>query len=252
MLPVNTMLSPSFEPCAPHTPNSLRFSTPECAIVIRQSFDALPLFWTVTLPVYPKIQLPLTLTVAAKDAACGEEAGWVTAGLVVGLPDDGTRVVVPECGEEDPGPEDDPEADDSVEDDPDPDDPDKDDPDTEAPDGVDETGDDADTGADGSKDSAGGEAGSEGLVAGWTATCGIDGSAAVGCRDASAGPTARTATQTTSRTRIATAKVMIIRAVLKGREECFAGNDDPPVINLAGVADYRVMPCPCDGGPALG
>jgi hypothetical protein len=200
----------------------------------------------VTLPVYPKIQLPLTLTVATKDAAGGGAAGWVAAGLVVGLPDDGTRVVVPECGEEDPDCEDDPDEDDSEAD------PDEDRPDVDNPDGVDEAGDDGETDVDGSKDSAGGEVGTDGLAAGWTATCGIDGSATVGCRDASAGPTARTATQTTSRTRIATAKVMTIRAVLKGREECFAGNDDPPVINLAGDADYRVMQCPWHGGPSPG
>jgi hypothetical protein len=234
--------------------NSLRFSTPECVIVIRQSFDALPLFWIVTLPVYPKTQLPLTNTVAAKDAAGGGEAGWVAAGLVVGLPDDGTRVVVPGRGEADPEVEDDPDDDDPDRDDPDKEDPDEDDPDEDDPgaddpdpDGDDETDDADEREEDGNKDSAGGEG-----LDGWTATCGIDGSATAGCFDASAGPTARTATQTTSRTRIATPKVMTIRAELKAREACFAGNDDPPVINLAGEADYLVTPCPWHGGPSPG
>ncbi|GIM95671.1 hypothetical protein Ato02nite_074640 [Paractinoplanes toevensis] len=61
-------------------------------------------------------------------------------------------------------------------------------------------------------------------VAGASGTCGMDGRATDGWRAASAGPTARTATQTTSMTRTAAAALRTIRAGPRGRAECLAGN----------------------------
>ncbi|WP_433375100.1 hypothetical protein ACQPZX_05280 [Actinoplanes sp. CA-142083] len=61
-------------------------------------------------------------------------------------------------------------------------------------------------------------------------TCGIDGSTTLGCTVASAGPTARTAIQTTSRTRTAAAALRKIRAGPSGRAECFAGKRATPSV----------------------
>jgi hypothetical protein len=71
-----------------------------------------------------------------------------------------------------------------------------------------------------------GEADNEGEIG----TCGIDGSATLGWTSASAGPTARTATQTTSMTRTAAAALRKIRAGPNGRAECFAGKRATPSV----------------------
>ncbi|WP_248293762.1 hypothetical protein [Actinoplanes sp. TBRC 11911] len=157
----------------------------------------------VTRPVYPNCQLPLTLIDTVKEGAGGGVVvRWaVGVGLVVGgrVPS-GTPVEAARRTKVD---------------------------------GEDETDGECETVRDATGDEETllelGKAGGNDVAeaAGSTATWGIDGSATAGWRDASAGPTARTATQTTKRTRIAMAKLMTIRAVLKGREECFAGNDRP-------------------------
>jgi hypothetical protein len=167
----------------------------------------LPLFSIVTRPEYPNVQLPLTLTVAAKEGAGAVVVRTVAAGdgLAVGLLDAGTPV---EVGRRDAGAAAEATGD----------------RDADEETGTDGVGDDEtalDTARTGEGDTE------DGVADGSTATCGIEGSTTVGCRDASAGPTARTASHTTKRTRIATAKLMNIRAVLKGREECFAGNGRP-------------------------
>nr|WP_296076268.1 hypothetical protein [uncultured Actinoplanes sp.] len=95
-----------------------------------------------------------------------------------------------------------------------------------------------------------GEGDEEGVTEGSTGTRGMDGRTTAGCREASAGPTARTATQTTSSTRMATAKLITIRAVLKGREECFAGNGRPPCDQQNWRGRLPLTPCPWHGGPA--
>jgi len=86
-------------------------------------------------------------------------------------------------------------------------------------------GDDAEgtVGEDGSKEGEGGidDASAIGI-------CGIDGRTTVGCRDASAGPTARTATHMTSMTRTAAPALRTIRAGCNGRAECLAGNRPSP------------------------
>jgi hypothetical protein len=56
------------------------------------------------------------------------------------------------------------------------------------------------------------------------------GSTTVGCRAASAGPTARTAIQTTSMTRTAAAALRKIRAGPNGRAVCFAGKRGHPSV----------------------
>ena len=56
------------------------------------------------------------------------------------------------------------------------------------------------------------------------------GSTTVGCRAASAGPTARTAIQTTSMTRTAAAALRKIRAGPSGRAVCFAGKRGHPSV----------------------
>jgi hypothetical protein len=56
------------------------------------------------------------------------------------------------------------------------------------------------------------------------------GSKTVGCRAASAGPTARTAIQTTSMTRTAAAALRKIRAGPNGRAVCFAGKRGHPSV----------------------
>jgi hypothetical protein len=61
-------------------------------------------------------------------------------------------------------------------------------------------------------------------------TCGIVGSWTFGCSVASAGPTARTAIQTTSRTSTAAAALRTIRAGPSGRAECFAGKRATPSV----------------------
>ena len=56
------------------------------------------------------------------------------------------------------------------------------------------------------------------------------GSTTVGCRAASAGPTARTAIQTVSMTRTAAAALRKIRAGPSGRAVCFAGKRGHPSV----------------------
>jgi len=56
------------------------------------------------------------------------------------------------------------------------------------------------------------------------------GSTTVGCRAASAGPTARTAIQTTSMTSTAAAALRKIRAGPSGRAVCFAGKRGHPSV----------------------
>jgi len=87
-----------------------------------------------------------------------------------------------------------------------------------------EADDDEATEGEGEGENADEEADADGEIG----TCGIDGNATRGCRAASAGPTARTATQTTSRTRTAAAALRKTRAGPSGRAECFAGKRATP------------------------
>jgi hypothetical protein len=88
-----------------------------------------------------------------------------------------------------------------------------------------------------------------------TGTVGVDGRTTVG-RAASSldGPTARTATQTTSATRIVTAARKTRRAGLIGGEECLATGNDLRLpggfreINRLGGAHYPISPSPWHGG----
>jgi hypothetical protein len=79
--------------------------------------------------------------------------------------------------------------------------------------------------ADGVADGDEEEEEAEGVSAydGEIGTCGIDGSTTLGCSVASAGPTARTAIQTTSMTSTAAAALRTMRAGPSERAECFAG-----------------------------
>jgi hypothetical protein len=63
-----------------------------------------------------------------------------------------------------------------------------------------------------------------------------------GVRAASAGPTARAATQTTSRTRTAAAPLRMIRAGPAGRWECFGGKGSRPLGEGRRPARYLVRP----------
>lgn len=82
-------------------------------------------------------------------------------------------------------------------------------------------------------------------------TRGIDGRTTVGWRPASAGPTARTATQTTSTTRTAAVKQKMRRAGPNERM-CLAGNGRFPLqINRTGPGTIPVSPCLWHGGPEL-
>ncbi|XVV13747.1 hypothetical protein ACQP2X_05155 [Actinoplanes sp. CA-131856] len=82
----------------------------------------------------------------------------------------------------------------------------------------------ADRDVDGVADVGAADVGGTGEFEMASGTCGMDGSVTDGCRAASAGPTARTAIQTTNRTRIATAKLRTNRAGPNRRTECLEGN----------------------------
>lgn len=82
-------------------------------------------------------------------------------------------------------------------------------------------------GGGGDAEDGDGERDGDGKEAGESCTWGIDGRTTDGWRDASAGPTARTAIQTTRRTSTAEAALRTIRAGPSGRAECFAGNGPP-------------------------
>jgi hypothetical protein len=83
-------------------------------------------------------------------------------------------------------------------------------------------------------------------------TRGIDGRTTVGCRLASAGPPARTATQTTRVAIIAAAMPKMRRAGPNGRAECLAGNGRFPLqIKQDWPGTIPVSPCLWHGGPGL-
>jgi hypothetical protein len=148
-------------------------------------------FCTRTDATYPWSQLAPTLTDAEKTSAGG--AGVVGFGfVVVAVVFSGTGVRLVTVGR------------------------------AEVRDGVADGEADDDWGADGEDEDE--EADGDGEIG----TCGIDGNATRGCRAASAGPTARTATQTTSRTRTAAAALRKTRAGPSGRAECFAGKRATP------------------------
>jgi hypothetical protein len=172
---------------------------------------------------YPICQLALTLNVAEAAGAGGLVVFDGTGGVVTGTEGDEMAGIVADREGRD-----DAEADDASEE--------------GETDGVGDGEEDTDN------EEGGDEEGDE-TTEGSTGTCGIDGRTTAGCLDASAGPTARTATQTTSSTRMATAKLITIRAVLKAREECFAGNGRPPGDQQNWRGRLPPTPCPWHGGP---
>jgi len=86
-----------------------------------------------------------------------------------------------------------------------------------------EDGDDDGEGDDDRERDKDGETAGDGAIG----TCGIDGRATFGWTSASAGPTARTAIQTTSMTSTAAAALRKMRAGPSERAECLAGKRPP-------------------------
>jgi hypothetical protein len=212
---VKTTLLPACVPLAPpHVPSSRRLLRLAWLTVTVHEPVALPVLRSRTDATYPCSQLAPTLTVTAK-SALGARVVLVAVGFgVVALSGqcddvgDGEWLVAVGRVEE-------------------------------------RNGDRAGDAEDGVAEVAGGRAAApEAVSDGDSGTCGIDGSATVGCRAASAGPTARTAIQITSMTRTAAAALRKIRAGPSGRAVCFAGKRGHPFDDLgpAGNVPDQDMP----------
>jgi hypothetical protein len=191
--PVKVMLLPLCEPRALHVPSRRTLSRPALLTVTLHDLAEGPVFWTRTEATYPCSQLAGTPTVT-------ENAGGATV-VFAGVGDAEVFSGTGECevalGR------------------------------AEVRDGVAEGEEDGED--DGERDNEG-ETEGDGATEdedGAIGTCGIDGRATFGWTSASAGPTARTATQTTSMTSTAAAALRKMRAGPSGRAECLAGNGPP-------------------------